>query len=43
MDIVQSFYDRLASRYDRLFSDWQAAAEEQAGIRPSGWRPADIV
>ena len=32
MDIVQSFYDRLASRYDRLFSDWQAAAEEQAGI-----------
>ena len=32
MDIVQTFYDRLASQYDRLFSDWGAVTEEQAHI-----------
>lgn len=32
MDITQTFYDRLASQYDKLFLDWQAATREQAVI-----------
>ena len=32
MDIIQSFYDDLATRYDRLFLDWQATTREQAGL-----------
>ena len=30
MDIVQNFYDSLASQYDKLFLDWQATTQEQA-------------
>ena len=32
MDIVQTFYDRMAAQYDKLFFDWQAATKEQACI-----------
>ncbi len=32
MDITQAFYDNLASQYDKLFLDWQAATQEQAAI-----------
>ena len=32
MDIIQSFYDNLASQYDKLFLDWQATTKEQALI-----------
>jgi len=32
MDITQTFYDSLASQYDKLFSDWQSATKEQANI-----------
>lgn len=32
MDIIQTFYDKLATQYDKLFLDWKAAAEEQALI-----------
>lgn len=32
MDITQSFYNQLASRYDKLFLDWQAATHEQAEL-----------
>ncbi len=32
MDIIQTFYDNLATQYDKLFLDWQAATREQAGI-----------
>ena len=32
MDIVQTFYDSLASKYDKLFSDWHAAIKEQASV-----------
>ena len=32
MDIVQSFYDNLATQYDKLFLDWQATTHEQAVI-----------
>lgn len=32
MDIVQNFYDNLASQYDKLFSDWQETTKEQAII-----------
>jgi SAM-dependent methyltransferase len=32
MNITQNFYDRLASRYDKLFLDWDAATQEQAVI-----------
>ena len=32
MDITQTFYDNMASRYDRLFQDWPAAVHEQSVI-----------
>ena len=32
MDIIQTFYDNLATQYDKLFSDWQATIKEQAII-----------
>ena len=32
MDIVQSFYDSMASQYDKLFHDWQASSHEQAEV-----------
>ena len=32
VNITQSFYDNLAPQYDKLFLDWQAATQEQAGI-----------
>ena len=32
MSIVQTFYDHLASQYDKLFLDWQATTREQAEI-----------
>lgn len=32
MDITQTFYDNLASQYDKLFLDWQAMTKEQAII-----------
>ena len=35
MNIIQSFYDNLASQYDKLFLDWQAATQEQAVILDS--------
>ena len=32
MDIAQTFYDNMASEYDKLFLDWQAATQEHAEI-----------
>ena len=32
MDIIQSFYDNMASQYDKLFLDWQVTTREQAVI-----------
>ena len=32
MNIIQTFYDNLASQYDKLFMDWQATTQEQAVI-----------
>ena len=32
MDITQTFYDSLASEYDKLFMDWNATIHEQAVI-----------
>jgi SAM-dependent methyltransferase len=32
MSIIQTFYDNLASHYDKLFLDWQATTKEQATI-----------
>ena len=32
MDITQTFYDNLASQYDKLFLDWQSTTHEQALI-----------
>jgi 2-polyprenyl-3-methyl-5-hydroxy-6-metoxy-1,4-benzoquinol methylase len=32
MDIMQSFYDNMASQYDKLFLDWHDATREQAVI-----------
>lgn len=32
MDIIQTFYDNLASQYDKLFQDWNAATKEQSLI-----------
>lgn len=32
MSIIQTFYDNLASQYDKLFLDWKATTYEQAEI-----------
>ena len=32
MNITQTFYDSLASQYDKLFLDWHADTREQAAI-----------
>ena len=32
MSIIQTFYDNLASQYDKLFLDWQASTQEQAAF-----------
>ena len=32
MDIIQTFYDNIATQYDKLFFDWQATMHEQAVI-----------
>ncbi len=32
MDITQSFYDKMATQYDKLFLDWQTTTQEQAVI-----------
>ncbi|MBQ7473452.1 MAG: class I SAM-dependent methyltransferase [Oscillospiraceae bacterium] len=32
MDIIQTFYDDMASQYDKLFLDWTASTREQAGV-----------
>ena len=32
MNITQTFYDNLATQYDKLFQDWQATIQEQAVI-----------
>ena len=32
MNIIQTFYDQMASQYDKLFLDWQPATREQAVI-----------
>ena len=32
MNITQTFYDNMASKYDKLFLDWQATTGEQAKI-----------
>ena len=32
MDITRTFYDSLASRYDKLFLDWEETPREQAVI-----------
>ncbi len=32
MSIIQTFYDNLASQYDKLFLDWHATTQEQAAI-----------
>ena len=29
MDIIQTFYDNMASQYDKLFMDWNATTQEQ--------------
>ena len=35
MDIIQTFYNNLASQYDKLFLDWQSTVEEQAALHTS--------
>ena len=32
MKMIQTFYDNMASQYDKLFFDWQATTQEQAVI-----------
>ena len=32
MNITQTFYDKMASHYDKLFLDWQTTTQEQAVI-----------
>ena len=32
MSIIQTFYDNMASSYDKLFLDWEATTREQAAL-----------
>lgn len=32
MDITQTFYDNMATQYDKLFANWQATTKEQAQL-----------
>ena len=32
MDIIQTFYDSMATQYDKLFADWTATTREQAQL-----------
>ena len=32
MNIIQTFYDDMATRYDKLFLDWESESDEQAVI-----------
>ncbi|MBP3413917.1 MAG: hypothetical protein J6L81_01795 [Clostridia bacterium] len=32
MNITQTFYDNMASQYDKLFFDWHSTTREQAEI-----------
>ena len=32
MNITQTFYDNMATKYDKLFLDWYSTAKEQAVI-----------
>ena len=48
MDIIQTFYDDMATQYDKLFLDWTATTKEQAVLldglfRKSGFDPAASV
>lgn len=48
MEITQTFYDNIASQYDKLFSDWQATTHEQAIIldrlfRENGFDDASTI
>ena len=48
MNITQIFYDKLASQYDTLFSNWQETTSEQAVIldkifRDNGFDSASLV
>lgn len=36
MSIVQTFYDNMASQYDKLFLDWEAESREQARLLGGG-------
>ena len=42
MDITQTFYDTLATQYDKLFADWQATTKEQALILDMLFRQAGL-
>jgi SAM-dependent methyltransferase len=48
MDITQTFYDHMASHYDKLFLDWKATTHEQAVIldrifRDNGMDPSASI
>ena len=48
MDIIQTFYDSMASQYHKLFQDWNATTREQAAIldrlfRENGFDPCARV
>lgn len=40
MNITQTFYDSMATQYDKLFQDWHAATREQALLLDSLFRKA---
>ena len=48
MSITQTFYDNMATQYDKLFLDWKATTQEQAVIldrifRANGFSTDDAV
>ena len=43
MNITQSFYDNMASQYDKLFLDWHSAVKEQAVITKNGFNKSACI
>ena len=40
-DVTQTFYDSMASQYDKFYLNWNATTKEEpaaSGRRPSAWR-----
>ena len=42
-EITQSFYNNMASQYDKLFLDWQRTTQEQGAFLHEIFRRTDLT